>query len=152
MHHPLNLRVLQRQDPTISAILESTSYAVLYDFTDDRWHKTGKEGTLFLYERDTTAAPGPSRGLFLLNRSSPENFNHPILPSTELDMQGKVLMIEDAGPDDCASGSPAPGRRVIGQALTTARLLLIRHCWPQPTSSPASGCRMARKARSCLIA
>lgn len=35
----------------------------------------------------------------MLNRSSPDNFNHPILPTTELDLQGKVLMIEDEGSD-----------------------------------------------------
>lgn len=51
MHHPLNLRVLQRHDSTITDILELTSYAVLYKFSDDKWSKTGKEGTLFVYDR-----------------------------------------------------------------------------------------------------
>lgn len=59
MHHPLNLRVLQRHDPTITDIVDSTSYAVLYDFQDDRWHKTGKEGTLFIYER-SVPTPRPA--------------------------------------------------------------------------------------------
>lgn len=56
----------------------------------------------------------------MLNRSSPDNFNHPILPTTELDLQGKVLMIEDEGPD----GSEYFPLLPLGQHLTFGLLLV----------------------------
>jgi hypothetical protein len=42
--HPLNLKVLQRHDPSIESIIESATYVVLY-------HYEGIEGSMFIYKR-----------------------------------------------------------------------------------------------------
>lgn len=42
----------------------------------------------------------PVLGIFILNRYGPLNFNRPITCTTELDMQGKVIMINDDGEGD----------------------------------------------------
>ena len=49
----LNLVVLQRQDATIKNILESSVYAVVYEFDKKTqiWNRKDIEGTFFIYER-----------------------------------------------------------------------------------------------------
>jgi hypothetical protein len=49
--HPLNLKVLQRHDPSIESIIESATYVVLYHYEDDGWKKEGIEGSMFIYKR-----------------------------------------------------------------------------------------------------
>lgn len=49
--HPLNLKVLQRHDPSIVDIIESATYVVLYHYEDDGWKKEGIEGSMFIYKR-----------------------------------------------------------------------------------------------------
>jgi hypothetical protein len=47
----INLRTLQRCDPSIRTILDSASYVVLYKYLGGKWTKEGIEGSLFVYER-----------------------------------------------------------------------------------------------------
>ncbi len=47
----INLRTLQRIDPTILSILEWASYVVLYTYVGGKWAKEGIEGSLFVYQR-----------------------------------------------------------------------------------------------------
>lgn len=49
--HPLNLKVLQRHDPSVSSIISSATYVVLYHFVQDEWNKAGIEGPMFIYRR-----------------------------------------------------------------------------------------------------
>jgi hypothetical protein len=51
--HDLNLVVLQRQDPTIKNILDSSVHTVVYMFDKKtrNWNRKDIEGTLFIYER-----------------------------------------------------------------------------------------------------
>ena len=49
--HPLNLKVLQRHDPSIVSIIDSATYVVLYHYEPDGWKKEGVEGSMFIFRR-----------------------------------------------------------------------------------------------------
>ena len=49
--HPLNLKVLQRHDPSIISIIDSATYVVLYHYDGDDWQKEGIEGSMFIFRR-----------------------------------------------------------------------------------------------------
>ena len=71
----LNLRVLRKQDPSISSIVRQSPYVVLYAYSleSGAWEKCAYEGTLFVYE--TTAG---NRGYRILNRLALECFSKTI--------------------------------------------------------------------------
>ncbi|KAG7548982.1 hypothetical protein FFLO_03095 [Filobasidium floriforme] len=85
----INLRTLQRCDPTIRTILDSASYVVLYKYLGGKWTKEGIEGSLFVYERTTV----PQHGLLVLNRNGMNNFIRHLTPGTELDIQGQIVHV-----------------------------------------------------------
>lgn len=49
--HPLNLKVLQRHDPSIVSIVDSATYVVLYAYDGEDWIKEGIEGSMFIFKR-----------------------------------------------------------------------------------------------------
>ncbi|KAF9356854.1 hypothetical protein BGX26_004626 [Mortierella sp. AD094] len=67
----VNLSVLQRHDPHISDIIDSSSHVVVYKFDEDSqtWTKKNVEGTMFVFKRSTA----PSYGFFIMNRLGLEN-------------------------------------------------------------------------------
>jgi len=94
----INLRVLGRYDRNISAILQTISHVVLYDFDSmsKEWNKRGIEGTLFVYQRnDNTYA------FTILNRLSLTNLNVRINPDFQIQQSGEYLMYKT---DDTVHG------------------------------------------------
>ncbi|KAF9434526.1 hypothetical protein BGZ76_007868 [Entomortierella beljakovae] len=67
----VNLSVLQRHDPNISDILDSSSHVVVYKFDENTqtWTKKNVEGTMFVFKRSAA----PSYGFFIMNRLGLEN-------------------------------------------------------------------------------
>lgn len=74
----LNLKVIRRYNPDITAIISIAMYAVVYTFSPESqtWEKSGVEGTLFICAlAPSPAAPGAERyGVIVLNRRGLENF------------------------------------------------------------------------------
>lgn len=57
LRRQLNLKNLQRHDPSIDRIVASTSYASIYDNKGHGWVKTGVEGPMFLFSRSVIPPP-----------------------------------------------------------------------------------------------
>ncbi|KAJ3327978.1 mRNA-decapping enzyme 1B, partial [Kappamyces sp. JEL0680] len=90
----INLKVLAKYDKSISAILETTSHVVLYDFelASQTWKKRGIEGTLFLYERTVE----PRFGVIVLNRLGLDNLEMKISSEMQIQLSGDYLMYKFA--------------------------------------------------------
>lgn len=92
----LNLIVLQRHEPEISAILSIAPYAVLYTFTPTsaKWEKVGIEGTLFvcgLQHSDTA----PNRfAVFILNRRGLDNFFLELESSESVEVTTEYVIVQ----------------------------------------------------------
>ncbi|KAL7415125.1 hypothetical protein BDY24DRAFT_283837 [Mrakia frigida] len=93
--HAMNLKVLQRHDPSILSIVDSATYVVLYHYDEKEggWKKEGIEGSMFIFRRSIS----PPLGLFILNRHGLKNWTRPITFNTEFDIQGKTLMLNEQG-------------------------------------------------------
>jgi len=85
----MNLAALQRIDPYIKGIVDSSSQVALYSFGEDgAWKKTGIEGTLFIYERKCP----PIYGFLILNRLGPQNCVQPLTDSIEHQIQPPFIL------------------------------------------------------------
>ncbi|WAQ91098.1 hypothetical protein PtA15_13A499 [Puccinia triticina] len=89
----INFNVLRRHDPQISSIRDSTSYAVIYRYFHGAWSKTGFEGTLFIFQRDTH----PFYGVFVLNRQGLDNLCEGLLPGWDVDLDEGLIIWRSAG-------------------------------------------------------
>jgi hypothetical protein len=85
----LNLSVLRRHDPSIVEIVDSTSYVALYQHTTE-WHKTGVEGTLFLFKRSRH----PLYGFFILNRQGIENVCEDLSDGANLEVTPELIIYQ----------------------------------------------------------
>ncbi|ODO07908.1 hypothetical protein I350_03489 [Cryptococcus amylolentus CBS 6273] len=83
-----NFRSVKRADPSISAILETSVYSVVYHYDErsERWEKQKMEGPLFVVRRDKT----PEYQLYMLNRQTVKNPAIPLLPG-----EMKMTVIDD---------------------------------------------------------
>ncbi|MBW0518945.1 hypothetical protein O181_058660 [Austropuccinia psidii MF-1] len=91
--HIINFNVLRRHDPQICSIIDSTSYVVIYRYFHGAWSKTGFEGTMFLFQRQSS----PLFGLFVLNRQGLDNFCQGLLPSWDVDLDEGLIIWRSAG-------------------------------------------------------
>ncbi|KAK3808092.1 MAG: hypothetical protein JOS17DRAFT_780673 [Linnemannia elongata] len=89
----VNLSVLQRHDPHISDILDSSSYVVVYKFDEDSqaWTKKGVEGTMFVFRRSTL----PSYGFFIMNRLGIDNMMADLTADMALQLTSDYIIYRD---------------------------------------------------------
>ncbi|KAI1316565.1 hypothetical protein EDD11_009830 [Mortierella claussenii] len=89
----VNLSVLQRHDPHISDIIDSSSYVVVYKFDEDSqaWTKKGVEGTLFVFKRSTL----PSYGFFIMNRLGLDNLMADLTGDMALQLTSDYIIYRD---------------------------------------------------------
>ncbi|KAG0306460.1 hypothetical protein BGZ99_001760, partial [Dissophora globulifera] len=89
----VNLSVLQRHDPHISDILDSSSHVVVYKFDEDSqaWTKKGVEGTMFVFKRTTL----PSYGFFIMNRLGLDNFMADLTGDMALQLTSDYIIYRD---------------------------------------------------------
>lgn len=82
----LNLRVLQKQDPSIGRIVRQSPYVVLYTYSVETgsWEKCPYEGTLFVYEARDQSSSGAVRGYRILNRLALECFARTVEASEDV--------------------------------------------------------------------
>lgn len=73
LRRQLNLKNLQRHDPSIDRIVASTSYASIYDNKGHGWVKTGVEGPMFLFSRSAFPTPVLSPVAVYLPHSPPQD-------------------------------------------------------------------------------
>ncbi|KAJ3291208.1 hypothetical protein HK104_006268 [Borealophlyctis nickersoniae] len=88
--HAVNLNVLRRHDALITAILDSSSHVVVYNF-DSRtqsWTKKGIEGTMFIFQRSAE----PLYGIFVMNRLGMENLVASLNPDMEVQLLGDYVI------------------------------------------------------------
>ncbi|KAF9902596.1 hypothetical protein EC991_004769 [Linnemannia zychae] len=89
----VNLSVLQRHDPHISDILDSSSYVVVYKFDEDSqaWTKKGVEGTMFVFRRSTL----PYYGFFIMNRLGIDNMMADLTADMALQLTSDYIIYRD---------------------------------------------------------
>ena len=75
----MQLRFLQRSDPTITRIMFVSTFSAAYDLIDNEPKALNKEGSLYLLERSVQ----PTVKLFLLNRVEREDLTDWISDKTE---------------------------------------------------------------------
>lgn len=87
----LNLQVLRRYVPSISAIVAIAPFAVVYTFTPDaqQWEKCGIEGTLFICQ----LTPG-RYVVFILNRKSLENLTVELLSADDVEVTQEYVILQ----------------------------------------------------------
>ncbi|GAA5847021.1 hypothetical protein JCM5353_005740 [Sporobolomyces roseus] len=100
MRQQLNLKNLQRHDPTIKEIVTSASYASVYENFGEEWVKTGVEGPMFLFSRTEI----PHYGFFILNRQGLEYIQEFLTPECELNVGGEFILFESGQNVDKATG------------------------------------------------
>ncbi|WVQ75930.1 hypothetical protein IAR50_005565 [Cryptococcus sp. DSM 104548] len=83
-----NFRSVKRADPSISEILETSVYSVIYHYDErsERWEKQKMEGPLFVVRREKT----PEYQLYMLNRQTVKNPAIPLVPG-----EMKMTVIDD---------------------------------------------------------
>ncbi|TKA82434.1 hypothetical protein B0A49_00033 [Cryomyces minteri] len=95
----LNLSVLRRHDPRITAILSIAPYAVVYLFspTTQQWEKCGIEGTLFVCQLAADSAVAYDRyTVVILNRRGMDNFEMELLDEEDVEVTDEYVILQVA--------------------------------------------------------
>ncbi|KAH6900908.1 hypothetical protein BKA70DRAFT_1115281 [Coprinopsis sp. MPI-PUGE-AT-0042] len=110
-----NLKVLRRRDPTILSIFDQFSHICLYKLENQKWERTGCEGSMFLFESSTY----PPYGYYILNRTGNQDYIARLYPEDWLSGVGSMTAIRhfDAFTDgrlasvkaSLGPGEPLPG-------------------------------------------
>ncbi|KAG0025086.1 hypothetical protein BGZ81_007420 [Podila clonocystis] len=89
----VNLSVLQRHDPHITDIIDSSSYVVVYKFDEasQAWTKKGVEGTMFVFKRSKL----PSYGFFIMNRLGIDNLMADLKADMALQLTSDYIIYRD---------------------------------------------------------
>lgn len=98
----VNLSVLRRSDASISAILQSASHVVLYEFSQDArdkdspWRTVDVEGALFVVERRPPGAEVKHR-LIIINRKSLNNYSDDLVVGNEkIELNDRMIMYHNS--------------------------------------------------------
>lgn len=91
-----NIKVLRRHDPSISQIMYSTSFVVLYEYSQGAWTKSGVEGPMFLFRRESVS---PHYGMFVLNRNGVDNYAIQITRDDDLEVTEEFVIFRPADTD-----------------------------------------------------
>ncbi|TIA91100.1 hypothetical protein E3P99_01248 [Wallemia hederae] len=92
----LGVSILHADDEAVQDILDGTSYAVLYSFVEGvGWKKEMVEGSMFIFTRSVV----PRYGLFILNRSGPDNFITLFTGTDDLQLTGDYIIFRPADED-----------------------------------------------------
>lgn len=92
----INLAVIRRHNPSVTAILSLAPYAVVYIFspTTKQWEKNGVEGTLFVCQQ-TQGKLGEERyTAFVLNRRGLTNFDLPLTDSDNVEITEEYVILK----------------------------------------------------------
>lgn len=101
----INLSVIRRHNPSVTAILSLAPYAVVYIFspTTKQWEKNGVEGTLFVCQQ-TKGPLGEERyTAFVLNRRGLNNFDLPLTDSDNVELTEEYVILKA---DEGSEGEP----------------------------------------------
>ncbi|KAL2350351.1 hypothetical protein BJ546DRAFT_832755, partial [Cryomyces antarcticus] len=96
----LNLSVLRRHDPRITAILSIAPYAVVYLFSPptQQWEKCGIEGTLFVCQLAADSAVAYDRyAVVILNRRGMDNFETELLSVEDVEVTDEYVILQGKG-------------------------------------------------------
>ncbi|KAJ7600555.1 hypothetical protein C8J56DRAFT_11653 [Mycena floridula] len=87
--YQLNLKVLQRREPSITSFFHQFSHVCVYHHDGEKWEKQGFEGTMFLYERNSY----PPYGFYILNRMGTTDYDQRLYPEDDIGVHGSYLML-----------------------------------------------------------
>lgn len=98
----LNLSVLRRHNPSITAILSLAPYAVVYVFSPAtrQWEKSGVEGSLFVCRLAQGSLGEERYSLFVLNRRGLDNFDVPLTDGENVELTEEYVILKtDSNPE-----------------------------------------------------
>ncbi|KAF2715147.1 PH domain-like protein [Pleomassaria siparia CBS 279.74] len=92
----LNLSVLRRHYPDVTALRHVAPYAVLYAFNLDteQWEKIGIEGTLFVCELTPSLSGADRFSVVILNRRSLDNFAMELTSEAEMEITDEYVILQ----------------------------------------------------------
>lgn len=101
----LNLSVLQRYLPSVHNILSIAANAVIYTFdaVNERWDKSGVEGTMFVCLQSPLAEDPQQRAracVFVLSRRGLENVGVDLAMVSHVEVMGELVILRVEGSDD----------------------------------------------------
>ncbi|KAF9205087.1 hypothetical protein BGZ59_000684 [Podila verticillata] len=135
----VNLSVLQRHDPHITDIIDSSSYVVVYNFDEasQAWTKKGVEGTMFVFKRSTL----PSYGFFIMNRLGIDNLMADLTADMALQLTSDYIIYRDEKDIHGIWVYEPTDRDRIGEKLLECckRATEDPHTSIKPSSSASSG-------------
>lgn len=93
----LNLAVLQRHNPSITAVLSLANYSVIYIFssTTRSWEKTGIEGSLFVCALEPGSLGEERYTAFVLNRRGLNNFDLQLSDRENVELTEEYVILKD---------------------------------------------------------
>ncbi|SPN98701.1 uncharacterized protein DNG_01745 [Cephalotrichum gorgonifer] len=139
----LNLGVLRRYVPSISAIVSISANAVLYTFdvSTQSWDKSGVEGTLFVCTRETPSGPAsgdPRPCVFVLNRRGLDNLMLDLDRVRDCEVMDDLLILgleNGEGGEESEGGSMAKAMGIWmhadGDDSRRLNMNIIRTMWEQ---------------------
>ena len=102
----LNLRLLQKRDPTITSIFDQFSHVCVYKHGSGKWDRFGCEGSMLLFERRVLCcvltwtirltpcrSTYPPYGLFIFNRVEPRDYIQLLYPEDDMQEHGDLAII-----------------------------------------------------------
>ncbi|KAJ5983162.1 Dcp1-like decapping [Penicillium waksmanii] len=92
----INLSVIRRHNPSVTAIISLAPYVVVYIFspTTKQWEKNGVEGSLFVCQQ-TQGRLGEERyTAFVLNRRGLNNFDLPLTDSDNVEITEEYVILK----------------------------------------------------------
>lgn len=104
----VNLSALRRSDPSITAILQSASHVVLYQYLDNfdttdtaaqtsPWRAIDVEGALFVVERRPQNDAAPKYRLLVVNRKSLSNYTDDLLEGNDkIELNDRMIMYHNS--------------------------------------------------------
>jgi hypothetical protein len=92
----LNLKVIQRYRPDITAIISIAMYAVVYTFSPESqsWEKSGVEGTLFICALLPSPAGAERYAVLVLNRRGLDNFVAELRSPTDVEITEEYIILQ----------------------------------------------------------
>ncbi|KAI1952957.1 hypothetical protein LOZ57_001041 [Ophidiomyces ophidiicola] len=144
----LNITVLRRHNPSVSAILSLAPFAVVYTFstTAQSWEKSGIDGTLFVCQL-TKGPLGEERyNVMVLNRRGMENFEATLSNGDDVEITDEYIILKVDGVEKGRDGAiNSPDKKT----------LMIYGLWifsePAPSSTAETRTLNAQMIKECAV-
>lgn len=159
----LNLTVLRRHNPSITAILSLAPYAVVYIFssTTRQWEKSGIEGTMFVCQLQQGSLGEERYSVFVLNRRGLNNFDTALTDANNVEITDEYVILKvdglnrptpaavDPGSSNNVTESPTRHQRKTSAGVDALIYGLWIYSEPPPNSTAETRTLNAQVIREC---